>query len=401
MNQKVIIKITLPPEEILATKLLLCQVNGCGEQFSNASHLQMHLTRHHRLQSGGAVGLGNDSHVKHFHCPVESCLYHLNASGEKFFTSFRNLKQHFLKVHSVKNFICINCNGQKSFATESLLRAHQTNCGQLFICKICGYSYGSREALLTHTKRKNHGYEELLMSKNSKRKATEIPLDVPVKAVKGFAKSSIQVQTELPEDEICAADMAIKKSQTTQTDIDPPDLAAKIECSTQTATSSNQGSVESVNASTMDNFCQTNLEQFNYFEDSSLTCFGNVTVASNASSESVTCVCTETQTDLIYDEMFPNEDRTDPMLYSHMYTQTCDDIFSDLALSTIETQTSWGDGLGEFLVSTETQTNLMQSGSTECDAEGKISSIQTQTSASMEFLNAISSESSSIHTQTS
>lgn len=308
----------------------------------------------------------------------------------------------------VQNFICINCNGQKSFATESLLRAHQANCGQSFICKVCGYSYGSREALLTHTKRKNHGYEELLMSKNSKRKATEIPLDVPVKAVKGSAKSSIQVQTEQPEDEICAADdMAVKKSQTTQTDINPPDLAAKSECSTQTATSSSRVSIESVNASTMDNYCQTNLEQFNYFEDNSLTCFGNVTVASNASSESVTCVCTETQTDLIYDEMFPNEDRTDPMLYSHMYTQTCDDIFSDLALSTIETQTSWGDGLGEFLVSTETQTNLMQSGgssagtSAGCDAEGKISSIQTQTSASMEFLNAISSESNSIHTQTS
>lgn len=241
------------------------------------------------------------------------------------------------------------------------------------------------------------------MNKNNKRKGAEMPMGVPVKAAREFHRSSIQVQTEIPEEDVCEADaMTIKKSQTTQTDINSPDPAAKIECSTQTTTSSSYSLMESVNASTMDNFCQTNLEQFNYFEDNSLTCFGNVTVASNSSSELVTCVCTETQTDLMYDEMFPNEDRTDPMLYSHMYTQTCDDIFSDLALSTIETQTSWGDGLGEFLVSTETQTNLMQSGSSaESDAEMKISSIQTQTSASMEFLNAISSESSSIHTQTS
>lgn len=103
MDQRVIFKVTIPPEEILATRLLICQVNGCTERFSNASHLQMHLARHHRLTVPSVpIGDDNHEHEKHFHCPVESCVYHLGASGEKFFNSFRYLKQHFLKVHSVK-----------------------------------------------------------------------------------------------------------------------------------------------------------------------------------------------------------------------------------------------------------------------------------------------------------
>lgn len=411
MDQQVIFKLTIPPEEILATRLLICHVNGCTEQFSNASHLQMHLTRHHRILPGTEVDASaagklipfpKNGQVKHFHCPVESCVYHLSASGNKFFTSFRYLKQHFLKIHSTKNFICNNCNGQKSFATVSLLRAHQTNCGQSFVCKVCEYGYGSREALLTHAKRKNHDYQQLLVNKVSKRKTKSKPVKETMKNPKNDLSKSIQVQPERQKDNNCSM---VKISQTTQTDRTPSNLSDKIECSTQTASSS-QILPESLSASTMDSYCQTNLEQFNYFEDNSLSCFGNATLPTAIpSSESVICVCTETQTDQIYDEMFPNEDRTDPMLYSHMYTQTCEDIFSDLALATIETQTNWADddgGLGEFLVTAETQTNSNRCGSEEVGPEDRISSIQTQTTASsMEFLNAISSENNSTHTQTS
>lgn len=405
MEQKVILKLTIPPEEILMTRMLVCQVDGCTEQFSNASHLQMHLSRRHRLPSPNIshpAGIPEDHHVKHFHCPMEACVYHLGANGEKFFSSFRYLKQHFLKVHSVKNFVCNSCNGQKSFATESLLRAHQANCGQSFVCKDCGFGYGSREALLTHAKRKNHNYLELLACKTGKRKSKSKSTDLAVKVIRKEHSKSIQVQTEKLQE---ADSETIKKSQTTQTEFSASEQTEKIECYTQTASSSQDPS-ETASTSTMDSYCQTNLEQFSYFEDTSLTCFGNAMIpATNAPSESVTCVCTETQTDQIYDEMFPNEDRSDPMLYSHMYTQTCEDIFSDLALAHIETQTTWGNGgLGEFLVSTETQTNLNQAGSTGggSGTEERISSIQTQTSArSMEFLNAISSESNSIHTQTS
>ncbi|XP_055627144.1 ATM interactor [Toxorhynchites rutilus septentrionalis] len=380
-EQRMVIKLTLSPEEIVETKLHRCCVEGCSESFTNVSHLQLHLTKRHKLTTVN-VKTDKTDHVKYFHCPEQSCVYHVRASGEKFFTSFRSLKQHFLKMHSEKKFVCNHCDGKKSFATESLLRAHQTNCGQLFVCKVCRLSYESREALLTHCRRKSHGYEELLADKLAKRKV-ETQKPKSVKRLKKPSHMTIMVEAKLP-----VLTLTCKKSQMTQTDLMQSEDSIRSESSTQTKTTE-------FNPATMDSFCQTNQNlpdyPYNAAEEAAVSTDPQYQVTSS-----------ETQTDQIYETMFPNEDRSDPMLYSNMYTQTCEDIFSDLELASIETQTNW-DGLGEFLVSAETQTNVDVNGAASSSelSRGKISSIQTQTSASMEFLNAISSESSSIHTQTS
>ncbi|XP_055531755.1 ATM interactor [Wyeomyia smithii] len=390
MEPEVVMKLTVTPEEIVANRIFTCQISDCGERFTNTSNLQMHLTKHHKLSS--SMCNSRDSTKKQFYCPIQCCMYNVLASGINFFTSFRSLKQHYLKMHCEKHFECNRC--PKSFATGSLLRAHQTNCGNEFICKVCSHSYGSREALLTHTRRKNHGYKELLAEKSDKRK-----VEAKQKPNKIFRHSSTHSVKANEKEQI-----SVRKSRTTQTE-----LQRKLnECSTQTTKLEPSSSFPTC-TSTTDSFCQTTLEQLSYFDDSKMNYFDakKICEGHQCEAEPVVCVCSETQTELIYDTMFPNEDRADPMLYSHMYTQTCDDIFSELGLATIETQTNW-NGLGEFLVSTETQTlNLI------CDAsesnlnagnqngEERISSIQTQTSATMEFLNAISSESNSIHTQTS
>lgn len=324
-------RITLAPEQILGQKLYLCRVGDCSEQFHNGSHLQLHQLRRHGLKHP----LASDENRKDtvvYHCPEFSCCYNERASGEKFFATFRSLKQHFLKIHSEKNFVCNSCNGQKSFATESLLRAHGVNCGQSFCCEVCSLSYGTREALLTHAKRKNHGYEALLAKKSVKRKA-EKSLDKNHKEPKMESNVTIQIQTNLPVN--CS-----RTTQTTQTDYNAAEVVNRNETSTQT--------IKTLNASTVDNFCQTNLQQLLDLEPVEL-------VDPAGTTFSPLVVCTETQTDLIYDSMFPNEDRTDPMLYSHMYTQTCDDIISDLGLATIETQTNWDGGPLECS-STHTQT---------------------------------------------
>lgn len=320
-------RITLPPEQILAQKLYLCQVGDCSEQFQNGSHLQMHQLKRHGLKlpvaTVGSDAVGNRENIV-YHCPEFSCCYNEGAGGEKFFGSFRSLKQHFLKVHSQKNFVCSLCNGQKSFATESLLRAHEANCGQSFCCEVCNLSYGTREALLTHAKRKNHGYEALLAMKSAKRKANKT-LTKKAKEIKVDTHVTIQIQTNLPID-------CCRTSQTTQTDYNAPEVTNRNESSTQT--------IKTLTTATVDNFCQTNLQQLLALDEPELivpTTFPPLL----PSTDSTHTVCTETQTDLIYDSMFPNEDRTDPMLYSHMYTQTCDDIISDLGLATIETQTNW------------------------------------------------------------
>ncbi|KAL9704824.1 hypothetical protein quinque_008342 [Culex quinquefasciatus] len=328
-------RITLPPEQILARKLYLCGVGDCSEQFHNGSHLQLHQARRHGLKAPSSVEEPPRKDTVVYHCPEFSCCYHERASGEKFFGTFRSLKQHFLKVHSEKNFVCSSCNGQKAFATEALLRAHEANCGQSFCCEVCNLSYGTREALLTHAKRKNHGYEALLAKKSSKRKA-EKSLGKNRKAPKMETHVTIQIQTNLPTD-------YTRTSQTTQTEYNAPEVANRNETATQT--------IKTLNASTVDNGCQTNLQQLLDLDEP----VELVDPAVGTAFPQPLVVCTETQTDLIYDSMFPNEDRTDPMLYSHMYTQTCDDIISDLGLATIETQTNWDGGPLECS-STHTQT---------------------------------------------
>uniref|UniRef100_A0A1Q3F159 C2H2-type domain-containing protein n=1 Tax=Culex tarsalis TaxID=7177 RepID=A0A1Q3F159_CULTA len=341
MSAAEVYRVTLPPEQILARKLYFCGVEDCGQQFHNASHLQLHQLRRHGLERPSVVA-SDDANRKAetvvYHCPEFSCCYNERASGDKFFGTFRSLKQHFLKVHAEKNFVCSYCNDQKSFATEALLRAHEENCGETFCCEVCKLSYGTREALLTHAKRKNHGYEALLAKKSSKRKSQKSSKQ-NAKEPKIETHVTIQIQTNLPID--CS-----KTTQTTQTDFNAPDVTSRNETSTQT--------IETLNAPTVDSFCQTNLQQLLNLDES-------VELGDRAGTTSFSppplplVVCTETQTDLIYDSMFPNEDRTDPMLYSHMYTQTCDDIISDLGLATIETQTSWDGGPMECS-STHTQT---------------------------------------------
>lgn len=71
--------------------------------------------------------------------------------------------QHYLKVHSEKRFSCESCN--KAFATQELLRYHLQVCGIKFTCS-CGNSYSSYEALLTHSKRKQHTFDDKFKSGN-------------------------------------------------------------------------------------------------------------------------------------------------------------------------------------------------------------------------------------------
>ena len=45
-----------------------CPVDGCGQQLSSSSHLQMHIVRRHRDQRLQGAG-----QRKVFYCPVEGC----------------------------------------------------------------------------------------------------------------------------------------------------------------------------------------------------------------------------------------------------------------------------------------------------------------------------------------
>ncbi|XP_059608106.1 ATM interactor [Phlebotomus argentipes] len=268
-------------------------------------------------------------------CPFVNC----NYNGDKHFLQRKHLKQHLLKVHTAKNYKCDQC--RKAFSTQNFLMAHVRQCGKEFKCSECEWVFKSREALLTHARRRGHRFEEVTDVKLPE-KVKLMPKESPQKA-----DQCVQTTSSNPTSPAAKR----KFTQTTQTsakrarsDRSPPDSPKLTDNSSQTP---------ELSASMMD------------FFDDSLSIFPGHFDGSQCS--------TETQTDrrLPYSQS-SRTSGADPLL-CHMYTQTCDEILSELGLSDVQTQTTWPPSeFQDFLVSTETQTSF-----TQC-LEEEIASFTTQ-----------------------
>lgn len=362
-------------------KKLICPELNCESSFQNSSRLNFHLKNHHKKLVQSEINPKN--FIKNFHCPVNDCIYHETSTNYRFFTCLKYLKQHYLKVHAEKSIKCDNCD--RCFLNENLKTNHQKLCGLKFSCNECGWEYNSKEALQTHGKRKNHKIyieNQPIVSQTTEKLILPKPeIKILIKIEKTTNDQSIQTDEQtisLPKER--------KRTSQTQTVVNSKKLKTtdnftfdelngwKNNSSTQT----NFNLFEESDSNLIDNSSQTqnNLNNMNYFEDS-LSCFG--TSGFDAGLCSI-----ETQTDL--DHLFQNSsDSTnlDQILekYSHMHTQTCDEILSELGLTDIQTQTNLTN-YNELLVSTETQTSFSQ------HFLGN-SSIQTQTSTSTELLTDI------------
>lgn len=106
------------------------------------------------------------NHVFKYFCPIPCCKYHIfhedNDDGEAteelpktFFTSLKALKQHYVKAHCRREFVCNRC--AKSFPLNSLLTRHRKlGCDTKFQCLTCVASYSNLESLQTHCRRYGH-----------------------------------------------------------------------------------------------------------------------------------------------------------------------------------------------------------------------------------------------------
>ncbi|XP_017882726.1 uncharacterized protein LOC108626518 [Ceratina calcarata] len=159
------VKIVCPLPEELSVIANNVKCDKCGLVFKNEPRYRLHDLKVHQRKNLDKATKQN----ARYHCPVESCVYALNA-GERYFASMKYLKQHYLKVHAEKTHACVRC--EKSFSTEAAKEGHTRVCGIEFTCS-CSKTYTSYEALLTHAKRSlhkiNEKYKNLLRRSNSKR----------------------------------------------------------------------------------------------------------------------------------------------------------------------------------------------------------------------------------------
>lgn len=332
------------------------------------------MLKHHNIDTRETT-----SKTVRFFCPEENCKYNENVQHNvRSFTSKKYLKQHYMKVHAKKNIPCSRCD--KIFASLAFKSAHELSCGQEFICTECNWTYKSKEALMTHCRRKSHPYVRQIENV----KDFNVPT-ISKKFVEIAPKSS---SSNYKEKSVGDSIPLCRKSQSTQTlPVDnstdktfldhwnklaaqpSPKKDSKLCKSKSKSVKSEQTSTtnktfrnldifdaESSTLMTISSYAQTdkNLNNLNYVEDDSISYFG--------SENFHTGLChIETQTEYrLFQENInesTNSDQLDQMLYSNMHTQTCDEILSELGLADIQTQTNWPvTDYSDLLVSTETQT---------------------------------------------
>jgi len=132
----------------------------CNNYCENMDELNKHMTEKHKVSQ---VLVGQNiifekpeaSHINPaFFCPMVKCKYHIAESRQdKYFKTFKLLKQHYTKVHASKDFPCDNCG--KRFASKTYLDIHVKDCGTVFTCQ-CGANFSAFESLQTHSRRKAH-----------------------------------------------------------------------------------------------------------------------------------------------------------------------------------------------------------------------------------------------------
>ncbi|XP_039963189.1 myoneurin isoform X2 [Bactrocera neohumeralis] len=357
-------------EELLPEREIQCTFNGCKSVFTNAGNLDMHLQRHHGKEPSKRSDFNGKQCV--FHCPKIQCTYHEHHTSKMHFKTLKYLRQHYKKVHASKINICDKCG--KAFISVNQLKTHMEKlCGIKYTCLECGWDYSSKEALLTHGKRKGHEVRDNgLVERKSKH----------------LQKTQSQQEASQSND------------QETQTEVLPMSkYVAKSDISTETEDIHAYGKHASTNThSPTDIETQTESNMLNTMQH---TTYNNLNTTLNNSLSTV--------------QFLP------PSI--HTYTQTYDDLFTDslLGFTDIQTQTNWSSfadaatdaasnedvsvhhyntssagtctrcASDELLVSTETQTSftqcLLESRTANGDTEdGNFSLYQTQHTQTCDML---------------
>lgn len=399
----------------------------CNMTFRSTSNLTLHLTKTHQRTSLEKL---DPLQIKLYHCPETKCNYNTIL---KPFRTYKLLKQHYLKVHAVKQLSCAICG--KCFPLRSQYIKHIPYCGILFNCNSCPALYDTYETLKTHARRKCHSVDAKITFSRmpqlpTKSKSELLPsrthsaqLLLNHRAVASYSdeqlilsKSSqtdVKQQTsrlvlprlDIREDNMRFAetqtvgDYPLKKSNSSEESFDKKTQTRKVpsctkSCNTSLVLNDNvevdivKGlPKESIHSSTqthlqipIDNLEAVSLPAVDLI---STTC--DLTTELYADDDDTLFFNMETQTDCT--EFIT--DMLDCDYYSNMYTQTCSDIFNeDLGLNNICTQTSLLDD-DLLLRSVESQTTMSHSSGsfTMCR---DFSHMHTQTDAEFkELLDAI------------
>ncbi|XP_064547328.1 MDS1 and EVI1 complex locus protein EVI1-A [Drosophila montana] len=377
-------------KELLPVRQYRCE--HCSDQvFGNQSHYYLHLRRRHKL-----TAIKNDMAISAYHCPVEKCIYHARCEGGRGFANLRFLRQHYQKIHMAKEFKCTECN--ETFLLARHLEKHQ--CCSVYQCPACELTYTSKASLQTHMRRKNH-----LDTSSSSDVTKEVPSlssKLAIPSLKSWKKLQKNLSNEenqsastgetlsdttinlpavehippmdspmqpsyycLPEIEV---PYALQTSTQTEDSVDMDvaiqtaiDVALKERANAANELSMPNFTVEEVELLLRDMETQTDdvdLDGIDMNNEVLVPLIRNIqtqTLDNRQHQGTMTELDLETETEAQqevgsatnqnYAAYQEQETMYGPQNSAHMHTQTCDELFEELGLSHIQTQTHWPDGL--------------------------------------------------------
>lgn len=402
-----IVKVFPTVEECKKNNYVKCTEKSCSSIFTSEANLTLHLVKTHNK-----THLWQNDICKQFHCPQMDCSY----NKAKFFKNIKSLRQHFLKVHTLKQFNCTSCT--KTFPSEELCKNHSNYCGVSFKCCNCDVQYACYETLKTHARRKKH----TIMNKNeykSTNNLIKVPNTTSNLIVNCFGgrlilpkplPSSNIINQSIQTENILLITQNTQQTQTgaknelqnveTQTILEDSNVKLPINNvddnrkSIKTQTNEKLFKSQSCNTS-------FNLEDFDFImtneveknTSSTQTNHINLNIYSTPNTDSIHTDASDLLTSALNDNLNSFDDstffncnmetQTDLMLQddlfncycsNDMYTQTCDDVLSGLGFSDIETQTA----IDDMLNSVEIQTTMSHS-KRVCLNSQVFANIETQT----------------------
>lgn len=338
--------------ELLPVRQYRCE--HCTDQvFGNQSHYQLHLRRRHKLNV-----VSKQDALSAYHCPVENCIYHAERQGGRGFTSLRLLRQHYQKIHMVKEYKCNECN--ETFLLSHHLEKHQ--CCSSYECPQCGLTYTSKASLQTHMRRKNH----LDTSKKDEVNKAVPPISKVALCSLGQWKKEQERTQSAAQPLVCSMPAVVIPFDQPITPQSDSAVQQEVEIAThlnvdEASSNENELPIHSFTAEEVERLLRDMETQTDDVDLDAIDMNNEMLAPLLRNIQTQTLDNRHhqgTMTELDQeDEQNGNGSTRDYGTYqeqeqmfglqnsAHMHTQTCDELFEELGLSDIQTQTHCSDGL--------------------------------------------------------
>lgn len=298
---------------------------GCELKFNSDQSLKKHILLIHEK-----INIAEEKNLNisyRFNCPITNCHRSIKMDKE-YFSSRKNLIQHFEKVHKTRTFLCTIKDCDKKFSTEMLKNLHMKNCGKVFTCH-CNCCFNSKEALQTHQKRK---HPAMVIRRKEKNNNNVVKKNSDATVTRTVSTTTFGLGWNSTENlsfpgmshttsVFTSTDQAILSTKSTTTDETPSSTSIKAIKNSSTSTSDDFNKEE--NSNSLSSSSSQNKKNINWSGD-----FDDSIFDSDVKMEFYSA---ETQTDL-HENLFNNN-----------YTQTTFSDLYDFEKFDIQTQTNWDE----------------------------------------------------------